>query len=135
MKEEIRKEVERIRREWNNIERDQQEISKAFDALITSANKEYDWHINNITVADAIARIRLELEKDKAPGSYYYAWQANIAMCFYDAYKTYCNDGQMSGMAYIHEIANKAAINFLTILCSTNGNNTGLTKQEELQKS
>lgn len=39
-----------------------------------------------------------ELKKDKSEGSYYYSWQANIAMAMYDeldgkATKEECNNG------------------------------------------
>jgi len=38
--------------------------------------------IADIDISDATERLRTELRKDKQPGSYFYAWQANIALCF-----------------------------------------------------
>lgn len=96
--------------------------------------KSHMWKfIADIDIGDAIERLRMELQKDKQPGSYYHAWQCNIAMCFYDAYKHHHNDGQMYGMHKIHEIANIAAEKFLEILCLQTETNIGLIKQSELQ--
>ena len=50
------------------------------------------------------------LEEDEG---YRYGWQANIAMAFKDEYAR-----SISGNDTIHDISNKAAINFLTILTS-----------------
>lgn len=65
----------------------------------------------------AIERLKLELLKDKEPGSYYYTWQSNIAMAFYDAYRSKFSHENIE-MHKIHKLANDAAINFLEILCS-----------------
>jgi hypothetical protein len=48
-----------------------------------------------------------ELKKDKSPGSYYYAWQSNIACAIMDT---------MPDVDNIHELANIAAKRFLDIL-------------------
>ena len=45
-----------------------------------------------------IEKLVEELRKDKSGGSYYYSWQANIAMAMYDeldgkATKEECNNG------------------------------------------
>jgi len=51
------------------------------------------------------------LKKDKG---YYYGWQANIAMAFFDEAKR--NKVKVS-TPKLHEISNNAAINFLNCLC------------------
>ena len=49
---------------------------------------------------------------------YYYSWQANIAMAFYDVF---IEDGALcdreSHRERVHESCNKAAKNFLNLLC------------------
>lgn len=63
--------------------------------------------------------INLEsLRNDKAVGSYYYGWQSNIAMAFYDTYwhKIEGRESAPTGEE-IHEIANTAAKRFLDQLC------------------
>ena len=56
-----------------------------------------------------------DMRKDKSGGSLYYAWQANIAMAFYDEFMRQRNDSEESAED-IHEIANNAAKNFLDML-------------------
>ena len=53
-----------------------------------------------------IEKLVEELKKDKSPGSYYYSWQANIAMAMYDEL-----DGKIT-----KEEANRGAIRFLELL-------------------
>lgn len=89
--------------------------------------------IDKFTLQDAINRLRQELQKGKEPGSYYYGWQSNIAMCFYDSYAN-CFPGDSKDarvMSHIHKIANEAAQNFLNILCTQQGNSTEPPKQSE----
>lgn len=139
MNDEIRREAERIRRDWDRVEQNSKELSKAFDALINSAKQIQETFIKEITVADAIARIRLELLKDKEPGSYYHAWQCNIAMCFYDEirHRYRINDASLDPILEqnLHNYSTKAAERFLDILCLQTNSNAGLLKQSELQKS
>lgn len=52
------------------------------------------------------------LRKDSG---YRIAWQANIAMSFYDAH---CQQGGRTSRAKIHSIANSAADHFLKLLCN-----------------
>ena len=49
------------------------------------------------------------LEESKEPGSYYGAWQANIAMAVYDTFPR----GTPLNESEIHELSNKAAQRFL----------------------
>lgn len=51
-----------------------------------------------------------ELRKDKSEGSYYYSWQANIAVAMQDAYE-YAED-----KTNIHAISNEGAKRFLDLL-------------------
>ena len=55
--------------------------------------------------------LRKVLKKDK---DYYFGWQSNIAMAFYDEAKR--NKVKISSVK-LHEISNNAAKNFLTLLC------------------
>jgi len=61
--------------------------------------------------AKAVRILSKELKKDSA---YYYGWQSNIAMAFFDAYNR--NPKKYKNREDIHEIANEAAINFLNLL-------------------
>ena len=65
------------------------------------------------SVAKAIERITTAMNNDKSPGSYYYSWQANIAMAFVDEWNRWDKPE-----CYIHEVANNAAKNFLELLCA-----------------
>ena len=65
------------------------------------------------SVAKAIERITTEMGNDKSPGSYYYLWQANIAMAFKDEWNRWDKPE-----CYVHEVANNAAKNFLDLLCA-----------------
>jgi hypothetical protein len=72
---------------------------------------------------EAIKTLREALSNDKSEGSYYYAWQANIAMSFYDAYMKEFGQGSDWPLPHeIHKIANNAAKNFLDILISQPSN-------------
>lgn len=78
---------------------------------------------------EAIKVLQEELAKDKSEGSYYYSWQANIAMAFQDEYnKTqfakwlkynepeWVKDITPNGSSFIHVVSNQAAKNFLDLL-------------------
>lgn len=65
-------------------------------------------------ILKAIDVLIAALKEDKSEGSYYYSWQANIAMAFKDEFDSKVNE--YSGPE-IHEIANQAAKNFLDMLC------------------
>lgn len=70
-------------------------------------------------VKNAIEVLTKALRADKSEGSYYYSWQANIAMAFQDAYG-WVMKGSLSLIPPtaqdLHEISNKAAKNFLDLL-------------------
>jgi hypothetical protein len=72
-----------------------------------------------------------ELSKDKSEGSYYYSWQANIAMAFQDEWNRskvgkFMNDNEPEWLKdivpdreehrFVHKISNEAAKNFLNLL-------------------
>lgn len=70
----------------------------------------------------AVSIVCGELRKDKSEGSYYYSWQANIAMALQDEFNKYAAEKGIEGTARnfnIHEIANNAAKNFLDMLTHT----------------
>lgn len=50
----------------------------------------------------------------KGDKDYYYMWQSNIAMMFYDEYRR--DKKQYKSFNDIHRIANQAAKNFLDLL-------------------
>lgn len=59
-------------------------------------------------IQDAVGVLRKEL---KADPDYYYTWQANIAMAFFDEWR---EDTEKTD---IHTLANKGAKRFLDLLC------------------
>lgn len=61
-------------------------------------------------ISKAIDTLRKSLKKDEG---YRLAWQANIAMAFYDEFRR----SKPKNLSQVHEAANKAANEFLTILC------------------
>ena len=65
-----------------------------------------------ISVADAVAVLIAELKKDKAPGSYYYSWQSNIACAIMDSFMDAPNPVDAPNWA------NEAAKKFLENLIS-----------------
>jgi hypothetical protein len=68
-------------------------------------------------IENAIKIITDELKKDKSVGSYYYTWQANIAMAFKDEFDR--KGKGYTSRATVHLLANNAACNFLNLLCSS----------------
>lgn len=62
---------------------------------------------------EAVKTLCEALSEDKSEGSYYYSWQANIAMAFKDEYD---RDAALPELKDIHHIANQAAKNFLDTL-------------------
>jgi hypothetical protein len=58
----------------------------------------------------AIEVLIKNLKKDE---HYKYSWQANIAMSFYDEFRR-CKP---RNLRQVHAVANKAALEFLNILC------------------
>ena len=72
---------------------------------------------SNNKLKEAIEVLIDALKEDKSEGSYYYSWQANIAMSFVDEFNR--NPGEYtSNVEYplLLEIANQAAKNFLDLL-------------------
>jgi hypothetical protein len=62
-------------------------------------------------LSESIDALVTELQKDKSEGSYYYAWQSNIAMAFFDQF---LNDHEgLLTTRQLHEVSNKAAKRFL----------------------
>lgn len=61
-------------------------------------------------LADAVGVLIKALKEDKSEGSYYYSWQANIAVAMQDAFKDAENKTDM------HKISNDGAKRFLDLL-------------------
>ena len=101
---ELRTELLYQRRLRDNIEKDR-------DAFEKDAGK---WP----SVAKAIERITTEMSLDKSPGSYYYSWQANIAMAFVDECHRLDPVTKKWDKEVLHRVANNAAKNFLDLLCA-----------------
>lgn len=77
-------------------------------------NFDYDDEILT-TVKDAMDVVTKEIRNDSG---YRISWQANIAMAFKDEWQRSANNGGLPCTPeQIHEIANKAADNFLNLLC------------------
>lgn len=67
-----------------------------------------------MNVPEAVTTVCQALITDEG---YRIGWQANIAMAFYDEFRnTYGGD---AGIDELGEIANRAAVNFLSRLCET----------------
>jgi hypothetical protein len=68
-------------------------------------------------VSKAVDVLRDALNEDKEPGSYYYTWQANIAVQFQDEFhRAVDEDGLPCTPEHIWAISNRAAKNFLNCL-------------------
>ena len=68
-------------------------------------------------IPNAVTALIKALSQDKTEGSYYYSWQANIAMAFKDEWdREQFQQSQQDGEA-VHRLANQAAKNFLNLLC------------------
>jgi hypothetical protein len=63
-------------------------------------------------VSKEVDALREALRNDEG---YYIAWQANIAMAFYDEYIRATNGGAIIGID-LHKVSNNAAQNFLNLL-------------------
>lgn len=85
-----------------------------YEAKEGVVNKVSDNNLD-ITLAQAVGRLVEELNKDKSEGSYYYSWQANIAMAFYDIYNF--EERRYNSVCHtsdeLHKLSNKAAKRFL----------------------
>jgi intergrase/recombinase len=79
------------------------------------ACKVLDLKNREITTKEAMDRLRKDLGEDNREGSYYYSWQANIAMSFFDVCRQNKTKVKVS-TKNLHEISNKAAKNFLDLL-------------------
>ncbi len=73
-----------------------------------------------ITLAEAIQKLRDELKKDQSQGSYFYGWQSNLAMSFVDVFnKKLCGQDQIVSSATLYKVSNDAAISFLSKIMNT----------------
>lgn len=86
----------------------QKELDQAIREAIKSASLELPY---------AIGRLVEELSKGKSEGSYYHGWQSNIAMAFIVEYVRLNPNMQDSNKEILHQVANRAATNFLDSLC------------------
>ena len=95
--------------------------NRDFPCLITVKNKKAvidsgNPLVNqNLDLPTAIKVLINELAKDKSPGSYYYTWQANIAMTFKDRYQQLNPNLSDTSFDILHNIANNAAMDFLDL--------------------
>ncbi len=67
-------------------------------------------------IPNAVGALIKALIEDKSEGSYYYSWQANIAMAFKDEWERHDEKGYCKS-EHLHMVANNAAKNFLDMLC------------------
>lgn len=72
---------------------------------------------NQTEISKAIDVLIAALNEDKSEGSYYYSWQANIAMAFKDRFYQETLKGHTGNHVDISMVANEAAKNFLDMLC------------------
>jgi len=66
---------------------------------------------------NAVTTLIKALSEDKTEGSYYYSWQANIAMAFKDEWDSEQFQQSQQDSEAVHRLANQAAKNFLNLLC------------------
>lgn len=66
------------------------------------------------SLEEAIEVLCNALREDKSEGSYYYSWQANIAMCMYDSFDG--SEIDLIGDKNLLDICNKGAKTFLNLL-------------------
>jgi len=70
-----------------------------------------------------ITKLKKTLKKDKG---FYFSWQSNIAMAFYDEYR---RTGNNLPHKKVIQVANKAAKNFLNLLIKENDERSESTGQ------
>ena len=87
---------------------DQKDWEKEFD-------KEFGFLDGTMNIKEAVDTFVKALKEDE---QYYYSWQSNIAMSFVDEFNRKQPDGFFLSLISldIHEVANKAAKNFLNML-------------------
>lgn len=90
-----------------NIEADvnAEDIANTFNKFSQTGNSQ----TNVLSTKQAMEFICGELAKDKSNGSWYYSWQSNIAMAFFDVLPDFTDK---------HELCNVAAKRFLDNLTS-----------------
>lgn len=98
----------------NNVEVQQNGIirnskGRLIGRLVISVDYEGE-HIKKLDDGVGIEKLLRELRKDKTEGSYYYSWQANIAVAMQDAYR------DAEDKSDIHKISNEGAKRFLDLL-------------------
>lgn len=69
--------------------------------------------MNNPIDMLAVRWIAHRLRKDKSPGSWYYAYQSNIAMCIFDNVQRYFPLTTKKASPTLHEFCNICAVDFL----------------------
>jgi hypothetical protein len=86
------------------------------------SRKALDLKNREITTKEVMDQLCKDLKEDKREGSYYYSWQCNIAMSFFDECLRNKDKVKVS-TKNLHEITNKAAKNFLDLLLSLREHN------------
>lgn len=86
----------------------------------------FEKRVNEMCQAPSCMKcITSEMRKDKTEGSYYYSWQANIAMAFYDEVRDYLK-GNLFDEAFgddsLHTVANNSAKRVLDLLIHVSDN-------------
>jgi uncharacterized protein YukE len=85
-------------------------------------------------LSTAVSALISGLSEDKSEGSYYYSWQANIAMAFKDEYERFNPNMRDGNREILHRIANNAAKNFLDLLIkSTKAPNVQVSDTSEVE--
>lgn len=83
----------------------------------------------------ALKDIVREMSRDKSEGSYYYAWQANIAMAFHDEFVNMLESGEIeakfNNSFTFHDCCNNAAKRFLDQLCHESSSNKLITDKNQ----
>lgn len=107
--------------ENNKLKEAMEEKVKIYEApeFLADSNTYYKG-IDKPSLEEAIEVLCNALREDTSEGSYYYSWQANIAMAFYDAVQEDLVDGEEGSIndKKLVEYSNEAAKNFLNLLIS-----------------
>lgn len=84
--------------------------------LKTFKNQPIQFFNSKPSLKEAIEVLQEHLKEDKSEGSYYHAWQCNIAMAFKDEVSRLDPVTRKWNRELVHTIANQAAKDFLDIL-------------------
>ena len=87
--------------------------------------------MNNPLDKLAVKWLTYRLGKDRSPGSWYYSYQSNIAMCIFDEAHKHFPLTTSKGSPTLHEFCNICAKRFLDLWIGNNRPSVGVEKKGE----